>query len=192
MERENRNLKVLVIILCILVLGLGGYLLYDKVLSDDSNANNENENEISWIDYLLEQKFVSASLNVCSIDGNYVYDKDIENQPNPGASRNITQEELRTLLNTIYSSERDNSYGEIVKGYDYAAPACREEILYNYIHENKEYEFILANASIIVTEDNDFLKILENNVNSYPSYALNQNNSNYFNLVENMMKEYIK
>jgi len=46
MERENRNLKVLVVILCILVLGLGCYFFYDKVLSDDNgDTSNDNIND---------------------------------------------------------------------------------------------------------------------------------------------------
>ena len=40
MERENRNLKVLVIILCIIVLALGSYFVYDKILSNNTITND--------------------------------------------------------------------------------------------------------------------------------------------------------
>ena len=45
MEKENRNLKVLVIILCVLLLGLGGYFFYDIVLSDDGNITTNKQND---------------------------------------------------------------------------------------------------------------------------------------------------
>lgn len=44
MENRNMGLKVLVVILCVLVLGLGGYILYDKVLSDDNELSIDNNN----------------------------------------------------------------------------------------------------------------------------------------------------
>jgi hypothetical protein len=189
-----------------MVIGLSGYIAYDKLLnksekqennSETSNKKEENnlevDDDISWVDYLLEQEFVSASLSVCRIDDKYVYYKDQDSGPNPGVIRNINKDELKEILNTINKSERnDNPFGEIVKGYGYAAPACTEEISYVYIHEGKEYTFRLANATIIVTEDEDFIKNLNNHVNEYTNYAINKDSSNYYNSVKDMMKDYIK
>ena len=46
MENKNTGLKIMVIILCILVVGLGGYIVYDKVLSNDKeNVQDMNGNE---------------------------------------------------------------------------------------------------------------------------------------------------
>ena len=50
MENKNTGLKIMVIILCILVVGLSGYIVYDKVLSDEKENvqdmnGNENNNE---------------------------------------------------------------------------------------------------------------------------------------------------
>lgn len=42
MERENTGLVVLVIILSLLVVGLGGFIVYDKVLSNNEVENNDN------------------------------------------------------------------------------------------------------------------------------------------------------
>ena len=58
MEKKNNGLIVLVIILSLLVVGLGGFIVYDKVLSTDNEKledtnvdnigdNNENEEENS-------------------------------------------------------------------------------------------------------------------------------------------------
>ena len=44
MENKNKKYIVLVAILMILVLGLGGFIVYDKVLKDDKTTNNENSN----------------------------------------------------------------------------------------------------------------------------------------------------
>ena len=42
MEKKNTGLIVLVVILSLLVVGLGGYIVYDKVLDkEDSNINND-------------------------------------------------------------------------------------------------------------------------------------------------------
>lgn len=50
MEKNNRRLIVLVIILSLLVFGLGGFIVYDKILTDkkidnnNENSNNDNSN----------------------------------------------------------------------------------------------------------------------------------------------------
>lgn len=57
MENKNTGIKVAIVILCILVVGLTGYIVYDKVLNQDNNEisdiekdnniiqeNNENSN----------------------------------------------------------------------------------------------------------------------------------------------------
>ena len=46
MEKKNTGLIVLVIILSLLVVGLGGFIVYDKVLSNNEVENNDN-NEIN-------------------------------------------------------------------------------------------------------------------------------------------------
>lgn len=193
--------NILIIILTIMVIGLSGYIAYDKLLNNNETTKNQNkeennkdtENNISWLDYLLEQEFVSASLSICRIDDKYVYYKDQDSGPNPGVYRNITEEELKTILNTINESERnDNPFGEIVKGYGYAAPACTDELNYRYIHNGKEYSFKLAAETIIITEDQDFIEILNKHMDEYSNYALNKNNTKYNNLVKDMMKDYIR
>lgn len=197
--------NIIIVILTILVIGLSGYIVYDKLLSKkemneiqekenkDKNNNVQDKNNVTWIDYLLEQEFISASLSVCSIDGKVVYGKDSDWQPNPGAGRDITKEELKKILNTIYESDNENNFfGEIVKSYGYAVPVCAELVTYKYIHNGKEFEFSLNSAKIIVTHDEDFIKILNNHMKEYTNYALNKIDTNYNNLVKDMMKDYIR
>ena len=88
MERENRNLKVLVVILCIMVLGLGGYFVYDKVLSDGNSVNNntmvptiDNNTIESLIDSVeitnfnfgkpVASAFGGGTINTISFDTNF-------------------------------------------------------------------------------------------------------------------------
>ena len=45
-QKNNGGLVVLVIILCLLVLGMGGYIVYDKILSNNETpANETNDNQ---------------------------------------------------------------------------------------------------------------------------------------------------
>ena len=57
MEKKNTGLIVLVVVLSLLVVGLGGYIVYDKILnngvSDNGNADNIKDDDshsvfISW------------------------------------------------------------------------------------------------------------------------------------------------
>ncbi len=46
-KKNNKGLYVIIAVLCLLVLGLGGYIIYDKSLSNiqkDTNTNNKNHN----------------------------------------------------------------------------------------------------------------------------------------------------
>ena len=46
-EKNNSGLIALVIVLFLLVLGLGGYIVYDKVLSNKETPTNNTDNEIN-------------------------------------------------------------------------------------------------------------------------------------------------
>jgi len=43
MENQNKGLKNLVIVLSVLVLGLGGFIIYDKVLSNNDDIKTEEK-----------------------------------------------------------------------------------------------------------------------------------------------------
>lgn len=42
MEKQKKNNNILLIVLVILVFGLGGFIVYDKILKDDKSNNNDN------------------------------------------------------------------------------------------------------------------------------------------------------
>ncbi|MBQ8192723.1 MAG: hypothetical protein IJZ46_01450 [Bacilli bacterium] len=72
MENRNMGLKVLVVILCVLVLGLGGYILYDKIVNNtltedeaidnfvyeismtEENLKNNNEYTVEYNDLVFQ------------------------------------------------------------------------------------------------------------------------------------------
>ena len=48
MEKKNTGLIVLVVVLSLLVVGLGGYIVYDKMLDKNINdSDNKGKNEVS-------------------------------------------------------------------------------------------------------------------------------------------------
>ena len=86
MEKKNTGLMVLVIILSLLVLGLSGYIVYDKVLSkedvsnDVQNVNDESndivkEEDINLIDYKFGDEVVISNLSSVK---DYYYPGDIQ------------------------------------------------------------------------------------------------------------------
>ena len=139
MEKENRNLKVLVVILCVLVLGLGGYLFYDKVLSDKTSNNNINNNEI-------ENDMVINCDNIAGVyespsayylilwnDGKYMYTNDEHKEETMG---NYTIKEDRIILNYIYVIDRgENKTSSIDDTVSLIAELQTKELKINSLSE---------------------------------------------------------
>ena len=80
MERKNNGLMVLVIILSILVVGLGGYIIYDKVINvgenNDKVVDNDNikENNNDNVENDAERSAALKSY-YSKYSGKYVYGK---------------------------------------------------------------------------------------------------------------------
>ena len=78
MEKKNTGLIVLVVVLSLLVVGLGGYIVYDKMLDkniNDSDNKGKNDNIIDKND-----KNEVAKINetiVVDINNDKTYNKDI-------------------------------------------------------------------------------------------------------------------
>ena len=68
-QKNNGGLIALVIVFCLLVLGLGGYIVYDKVLSnketpiDNSDSNNTDNNSSNTISFPTESSYTEVPLN---------------------------------------------------------------------------------------------------------------------------------
>ena len=68
--------NVIITILAILVLGLGGYLIYDKVLVEETKDTNVEEK----VEEVKEEKIYTYE----ELAGNYYYEKDAEVEEMPG------------------------------------------------------------------------------------------------------------
>lgn len=51
MEKKNTGMKITIVILCLLVVGLTGYIVYDKVLSKDNIESNQDSNVMDMDTY---------------------------------------------------------------------------------------------------------------------------------------------
>lgn len=133
MEKKNTGLIVLVIILCLLVLGLGGYIVYDKVLNkpvdteikeDVNNVIEQNES----VDYVkleneLKENFdviygVYSSPNTYCGKDSKVSEK---NSPNGGKYQESTQfktyDELYNYLSEYATSDVLSKLNKINKEF---------------------------------------------------------------------------
>ena len=82
-QKNNSGLVALIIVLCLVVLGLGGYIVYDKVLSNNPNNSesiNENNNNNSLYNYNLAKRTTDQAVRqgyieiLVDTDGNaYLY-----------------------------------------------------------------------------------------------------------------------
>lgn len=113
MEKKNTGLIVLIVVLCLLVVGLGGYIVYDKMLDkniNDSDNKGKNDNIID-----KNGKNEVAKINetiVVDINNDKTYNKDINNH-------NVYVDE-RTLKidNKVFCELDDINYLYQVSFYD--------------------------------------------------------------------------
>ena len=62
MEKNNKGLIILVVILIIMVLSLGEYIIYDKFIDDNKNNvidktdDNEDDNKVVQIQYCYQKQ----------------------------------------------------------------------------------------------------------------------------------------
>ena len=104
MEKKNTGLIVLVVVLSLLVVGLGGYIVYDKMLDkniNDSDNKGKNDNIIDKND-----KNEVAKINetiVVDINNDKTYNKDINNHNVYVDDKkiNLTNKEYELLLYLI-------------------------------------------------------------------------------------------
>lgn len=124
MEKKNTGLIVLVVILSLLVVGLGGYIVYDKVLSkEDSNINNDvkdndniqnntdnNENNNTSNDNTNDDLDLSKKLK--SVFGS-IYDFMIS--PNPYCGKRSSDDKISAEGGLYYyASTEFSSYQEMI------------------------------------------------------------------------------
>lgn len=162
MENKEKNnsgiLIALVIVLFLLVLGMGGYIFYDKVLSNSDAPTNEITNNVpsnndvdgeklpEWAEYLLKQ-------NITDIE---VYNRSLEsfepgkNCPDP---EKITKEQFSNIVKVMVKSDLTN-----YKNASGFGGPCMKDLIVKY---NDGQEFKLLLYKFIVTKDVTIKSLLE-------------------------------
>ena len=107
-EKNNSGLIALVIVLFLLVLGLGGYILYDKVLSNKETPTNDVINNVpsdnnvieeklpEWVEYLLKQDIKSISYQSGRTNDNFECE----------SPKSMTKEQLKKVIEEITNSRK--------------------------------------------------------------------------------------
>ena len=168
MEKENKNLKIMLIIFITLSVVLGGFILYDKVLKED-NASGKCEKEScncekqeteskeetalpEWAKYLLNQNITKIGYGTVDKNENYKW-------------KDISKDQLRGYLEKL-----TNEYS-LIKLHDYDGGCdiyCGLEIKYN------NNEFRIYAGSIFFENDPTLLSLLEKD-----NYTVYNSQSNY-------------
>ena len=171
MEKKNTGLVVLVIILSLLVLGLGGYIVYDKLLSENNEEipKDENNNKIvednvenemqqntsfnsNWINYLLSTHILEAKISrLRSVDLGDDYDLN--------KTVTISMNDLKNILTDLEDNKLIKTYSNGRGGPD------KDHLTIKYEYNEKIYKFEIFYGSISVTSLDEELKNILNDNN---------------------------
>lgn len=191
-ERSNTKLKVLVIILCVIVLALGGYFVYDKVLNDDNdveinnNTNSKQEDKKINIIYDTLEEY-QDTLN------EYNYSTDVENKcVNLNDSivvkiKDINFEYSYSCNDKTYSnikikdiaiSEDEVPVLEVIKFYNYlsvvTSPIYHEIKFYDYTGKFiNQIDFQDGKFGLDTFENDNIIIVINYVLDSYPSIPAN-------------------
>ena len=115
-SNSKKGLIVLVVILSLLVVGLSSYLIYDKVLNDDNNKNNEIIND-NIEEETIEIHIVSVSDTLLRFVGKYHYEYVYKNHENIGdGCRDYANLELKNDGTYTYSYGGTCAGGYVANG----------------------------------------------------------------------------
>ena len=131
MQKKNTCLIIIIIILAILLLGLGGYLIYDKVLNNNDKANNTEvpDNSINNVkDIITNELYVLYDKNSIA---------EITNQEKLKVAIRKMWKETSDPITTITADELENYYKKTSIGN---LPIIHESI-YSDIDNIPAYEF---------------------------------------------------
>lgn len=135
MENKNTGLKIMVIILCLLVVGLSGYIVYDKVLNKEDNVQDTNSNENGDGQDIYEELDENTKSELKKVF-RFVYNYYDTGNAYCGEYSNEYITTLKTPSNGFYASKQFTSYSEMInylKGY------MSEEVINGKNSIKKEY-----------------------------------------------------
>lgn len=183
MENKNSNkwFYLIIVILCILVLLLGGYIVYDKVLENTNeninSINQDNDNKYTnWMDYIMDTDISSIKLGFC------VDDPSNENGIPTKETIDITKNDLNKIFTEMKKGTISKNY------YGGLGGPCMTSIDVNYTNNDKQYKLDLVLYKFIdpeFTDDQNILSYLED-----ASYTIKKYNEDIDLSVEPYMFEY--
>ena len=160
MEKENvKNYKALIIVLILIIIGLGGYIVYDKVLINKEAPINEPSNNVpsndtaveeklpEWAEYLLKQNISSIVVNnrTCTIDDDGMHE----------SSEQLTVDQLRKVLAEVTKTKLTKY--KVVTGF---GGPCLTNIKVKY-NDSKEFELFLYKYIFVERTDSEIITLLE-------------------------------
>lgn len=137
MERKIKILIGVIVILSLLVLGLGGYILYDKVLKIDNNLNNDTNVEENNDNKVNEENSTTQVLEE-SVKKKFLFVYNFFDTPNTYCGdtndndRNTTS---KVPSNGFIASTEFTSYDEMI---DYLKKYITEELIFRKAQEKNE------------------------------------------------------
>ncbi len=133
--------NIVIIILSILLIGLSGYLVYDKVLKknalEDVQQNEDNQGEelktiynkdSAWLNYLKSVNITSAKISFVEYKTEYF-------SPSYGDEISLSEDEINTLFSYIDSGVLTSNY------FGYAVPSVFDYLIIEY-DDGKWVEFL--------------------------------------------------
>lgn len=171
--------KILMIILVVLVLGMGSYIVYDKINDEECNAlenvgsgwqlgnnvDDGDDNNAHWVDYLLTSNITWAKVEYCD-------NSESDSNGMPKLKKlDLTKDELSQLLLPLKEAQLVKVWLEGT-----GCGGCCPSLVVNYSTEREDYVFTYDNIKMkvdisdvrdLISSNNDFadaefLKIIEN------------------------------
>lgn len=116
MEKRKKILVVLVIILSILIVGIGGYIVYDKVLKDDNISENNDNTLVNYDEEtlnLLNGKWLDCSKKSEDVDCNSIIVSKEDNYFSSIVSDTEDRNDFGVYGAKIIEAKKDGNYFNI-------------------------------------------------------------------------------
>ncbi len=176
---NNKGLKIVLVVLIIMVLALGGFIVYEKVLNKDNNVvdNNNIKSDDNKTDCKLDASLVSKFIGTYTYEGEYVEKEknasgENKYEEDPWVSGKMASEKL--VLNkdgsASASAENVRAGGWSAKGKWYISnneliiinDTCKAyeisndgEIVYGNCQPIWSYPFEITDNSIVISSHNN-------------------------------------
>lgn len=197
MKEKNKNILIgVLVVIVIILLGIITLILIGTIkLKNENNIenennniienNSENENEISWTDYLLTQHILDVKMTK-------IRSKDLGDVEDINKIITIDPNDLKIIL----SKMKDN---KLIKTYSLGTGGPERNVLQiSYEKNDNKYEFQMINGRIILDKaDKELVDFLVNkNYEEKNTEYKNKDGSFYYYNVneydESIFDEYIK